>query len=65
MRAAGDALPLTHAMEAARAPARGGGLDRALFAAELLVGAGYALLAVVLLAVFERGSRRRAALDVR
>lgn len=65
MRAAGDALPLTHAMEATRAPATGGGPDRALLAAELLVGAGYALLAVVLPAVFERGSRRRATLDVR
>lgn len=65
MRAAGDALPLTHAMEAAHAPATGGGPDRALLAAELLVDAGYALLAVVLPAVFERGSRRRATLDVR
>ncbi|MGA4997352.1 ABC transporter permease [Streptomyces arboris] len=64
MRLAGDVLPLTHAMEAARALAAGGGLDRGLLGAELLVGAGYTLLALALLAVFERGSRRRATLDV-
>ncbi|MYX14727.1 ABC transporter permease [Streptomyces sp. SID8374] len=64
MRLPGGLLPLAHAVEAARAPAAGGGLDRALPGTELLVGAGYALLALVLLAVFERGSRRRATLDV-
>ncbi|XIE79056.1 ABC transporter permease [Streptomyces sp. SBR177] len=64
MRATGEALPLTHAADAARRLTAGGGLDVRLLGAELLVGAGYAVLAVVLLAVFERGSRRRATLDV-
>lgn len=64
MRAAGDVLPLTHAADAARQLSAGGGLDRGLLGAELAVGAGYALLAVALLAAFERGSRRRATLDV-
>ena len=64
MRAAGELLPLTHAAGAARGLTAGGGLDRGLLGAELAVGAGWALLAVVLLGAFERGSRRRATLDV-
>ncbi|MCX4534311.1 ABC transporter permease [Streptomyces sp. NBC_01669] len=64
MRAVGDVLPLTHAAEAARELSAGGGLDRGRLGAELATGAGYAVLAVVLLAVFERGSRRRATLDL-
>ncbi|GAA3394051.1 ABC transporter permease [Streptomyces roseoviridis] len=64
MRTAGELLPLTHAADAARRLTAGDGLDAGLLAAELLVGAGYAVLAVTLLALFERGSRRRATLDV-
>uniref|UniRef100_A0AAU2VTS4 ABC transporter permease n=1 Tax=Streptomyces sp. NBC_00008 TaxID=2903610 RepID=A0AAU2VTS4_9ACTN len=64
MRAVGAVLPLTHAAEAARELSAGAGLDVRALAAELGTGAGYALLAVALLAVFERGSRRRATLDV-
>ncbi|WNF27834.1 ABC transporter permease [Streptomyces sp. C11-1] len=64
MRATGDVLPLTHAVEAARALAAGGRLNGGLLGTELLVGAGYGLLAVLLPAAFERGSRRRATLDV-
>lgn len=64
MRAVGDVLPMTHAAEAARELSAGAGLDGRGVAAELATGAGYVLLAVVLLTVFERGSRRRATLDV-
>ncbi|MFG2599183.1 hypothetical protein [Streptomyces sp. NPDC048462] len=64
MRAVGAVLPLTHAAEAASELSAGAGLDVRDLAAELGTGAGYALLAVVLLTVFERGSRRRATLDV-
>ncbi|MFB8105104.1 hypothetical protein ACFC3O_20030 [Streptomyces sp. NPDC056007] len=68
MRLAGDVLPLTHAMEAAgrglRAAVSMGDRSGRSRWSEPLVGAGYALLALVLLAVFERGSRRRAPLDV-
>ncbi|ROQ67988.1 ABC-2 family transporter [Streptomyces sp. 840.1] len=64
MRAVGAVLPLAHATEAARELSAGAGLDVRDLAAELGTGAGHALLAVVLLTVFERGSRRRATLDV-
>ncbi|WP_240799343.1 ABC transporter permease [Streptomyces sp. A0958] len=64
MRALGDVLPLTHAADAARQLSAGAGFDGRGVAAELATGTGNALLAVVLLAVFERGSRRRATLDV-
>ncbi|MFF2567887.1 hypothetical protein [Streptomyces sp. NPDC058084] len=64
LRVAGELLPLTHAADAARRLTAGGGLDGRLLGTELLVGAGYAVLAVVLLALFARGSRRRATLDV-
>ncbi|MCZ0980103.1 ABC transporter permease [Streptomyces diastatochromogenes] len=63
MRAAGELLPLTHAADAARGLSAGTGLDGRLLGAELGVGAGWGLLAVALLAAFERGSRRRATLD--
>ncbi|MGW0119056.1 ABC transporter permease [Streptomyces sp. NPDC003327] len=64
MRLTGEVLPLTHAADAARGLAAGGGLDGRLLGAELAVAAGWALVAVALLALFERGSRRRATLDV-
>jgi ABC-2 type transport system permease protein len=64
MRTAGEALPLTHAAAAARRAAAGRGLDMSLLGGELAVGAGYLVLAVVLLRLFEYGSRRRATLDV-
>ncbi len=64
MRTVGEALPLTHAAAAARRAADGRGLDTGLLGAELAVGAGYLLLAVLLLHLFEQGSRRRATLDV-
>ena len=65
MAAVGRLLPITHAAEAARLLAAGRGLGTAApaLAAEVAVGAGYALLAAVLLKVFELESRRRASLD--
>lgn len=65
MRSVGDFLPITHAAEAARRLVGGEGFTAALpqLAAELAVGAGYAVLAAVLLKVFEAESRRRASLD--
>ncbi|MFC7532069.1 ABC transporter permease [Actinoplanes sp. GCM10030250] len=65
MAAAGEALPITHAAEAARQLAAGHGLGAAAPAlgAELLVGIGYALLAAALLKIFEAESRRRASLE--
>ncbi|MFC7545426.1 ABC transporter permease [Plantactinospora sp. GCM10030261] len=65
MRAAGELLPITHAAEAARRLVAGEGLAAALPAltAELLVGTAYAVLAVVLLKVFEAEGRRHASLD--
>lgn len=65
MISVGQALPITHAAEAARLLAAGRGLGAAAPALgrELLVGAGYALFAAVLLRVFEAESRRRASLE--
>ncbi|WP_328466351.1 ABC transporter permease [Actinoplanes sp. NBC_00393] len=65
MAGVGHVLPITHAAEAARLLAAGRGLGAAAPAllAELLVGAGYALLAAVLLKIFEAESRRRASLE--
>lgn len=65
MRAAGRLLPITHAAEAARRLTAGEGLAAAWgpLAAECAVGLGYAVLAAVLLRVFEAESRRRACLD--
>jgi ABC-2 type transport system permease protein len=61
----GQGLPITHAAEAARQLAAGNGLAAAAPALgrELLVGAGYAVLAAALLKFFEAESRRRASLD--
>lgn len=61
----GHLLPITHAAEAARLLAAGRGLEAAAPALglELLVGAGYAVLAALLLKVFEAESRRRASLE--
>ncbi|BBH66528.1 hypothetical protein ACTI_32130 [Actinoplanes sp. OR16] len=65
MVAAGQVLPITHAAEAARLLAAGEGFPAAAPAlgAELLIGAGWAVLAAVLLKVFEAESRRRASLE--
>jgi ABC-2 type transport system permease protein len=65
MRAVGALLPITHAAEAARRLAAGDGMAAALpsLAAEAAVGLGYAVLAAVLLKVFEAESRRHASLD--
>ncbi|WP_319462420.1 ABC transporter permease [Micromonospora sp. RTP1Z1] len=65
MRAVGEVLPITHAAEAARRLVAGEGFAAAApaLAAELAVGVGYAVLAAVLLKVFEAESRRRASLD--
>ncbi|MEU5436575.1 ABC transporter permease [Streptomyces sp. NPDC020719] len=64
MRTTGEVLPLTHAAGAARRLASGGATAWRQVGAELAVGAGWAVLAVLLLTVFEHGSRRRATLDV-
>jgi ABC-type multidrug transport system permease subunit len=65
LRAIGSALPVTHAAAAARDAAAGAGLAR--IAPDLLTEAGigiaYAVLAAVLLRIFEAESRRRASLD--
>ncbi|WP_433376266.1 ABC transporter permease [Actinoplanes sp. CA-142083] len=65
MVTAGRFLPITHAAEAARQLAAGRGLGAAAPALgwEVLVGIGYAVLAAVLLKVFETESRRTASLE--
>jgi ABC-2 type transport system permease protein len=65
IRSAGSFLPITHAAEAARRLVGGSPVGTALapLAAEAAVGVGYAVLAAVLLKVFEAESRRRASLD--
>ncbi|MFY1617236.1 ABC transporter permease [Micromonospora sp. WMMD736] len=65
MRVAGELLPITHATEAARRLVAGDGFRAAApqIAAELAVGAAYAVLAAALLKVFEAESRRRASLE--
>ncbi|MFI5895573.1 ABC transporter permease [Actinoplanes sp. NPDC051513] len=62
----GQFLPITHAAEAARQLAAGRGLAAAApsLGREALVGLGYAVLAAVLLKVFETESRRTASLDM-
>jgi ABC-type multidrug transport system permease subunit len=65
MQAVGSLLPITHAADAARLLA-GGAPVRDVLAPlgwELGVGVAYALLAALLLKVFEVESRRRASLD--
>ncbi|MEV6346642.1 ABC transporter permease [Actinoplanes sp. NPDC051851] len=61
----GQVLPITHAAESARSFAAGRGFTAAgpALATELLVGAGWAVLAAVLLTLFEAESRRRASLE--
>jgi ABC-2 type transport system permease protein len=61
----GRFLPITHAAAAARRLAAGHGLVAAAPALgwEVLVGLGYAVLAAVLLKVFETESRRSASLE--
>ena len=65
MRAIGQGLPITHAAEAARRLVAGQSLAAAApaLAAELAIAVAYAVLAAVLLKVFEIESRRRASLD--
>jgi ABC-2 type transport system permease protein len=65
MRVVGEALPITHAAQAARRLAAGEGFAAAApaLAAEAAVGVGYAVLAAALLKLFEAESRRRASLD--
>ena len=65
MRVVGAGVPITHSAEAARRLVAGDGLGAALPAVgkEVLVGAAYAGLASLLLALFEAESRRRASLD--
>jgi ABC-2 type transport system permease protein len=62
LEAAGEWLPLTHAIAAARTLAGGGALADA--AAALALGAGYAVLGVGLLRVLEARSRRAATLEL-
>jgi len=61
----GQFLPITHAAEAARRLAGGSGLSAAApeLGREALVGVGYAILAALLLKIFETESRRTASLD--
>ena len=65
LEAVGRALPLTHAIEAAREVAAGATLGDVggLIAREAAIGAGYAAAAYVLLRFFEEESRRRATLE--
>jgi hypothetical protein len=65
MAAIGDWLPITHAAAAARQLAAGLGLTEVapLLLKELLVAAVYAVVAAVLLRIFEAESRRTASLD--
>lgn len=65
LRAVGQALPITHAAEAARLLAAGEPFAAAApaLATEFAVAVGYAVLAAVLLKIFELESRRRACLD--
>lgn len=61
----GNFLPLTHAAAAAREQVLGASLGTVLpgLATELAIAAGYAVIAAVLLKVFELESRRTASLD--
>ncbi|GIF26482.1 ABC transporter [Paractinoplanes tereljensis] len=65
MATTGQYLPITHAAEAARQFAAGQGWSAAgpQLGREALVGLGYAVLAAVLLKVFEFESRRTASLE--
>jgi ABC-2 type transport system permease protein len=63
MAAAGQGLPITHAAEAARRLAAGRTDIAAPLLTEALVGLSWAVLAAVLLRLFEFESRRTASLD--
>ncbi|GAB3159383.1 hypothetical protein GCM10027290_64170 [Micromonospora sonneratiae] len=65
MRLVGSVLPITHAAEAARRLVSGQGLAAATgpLLVELAVAVGYAVLAALLLKIFEVESRRHASLD--
>lgn len=65
MQAAGNFIPVTHAASAARSLVHGASFGSVAprIGLELLIGAAYAVLAGVLLKVFEAESRRRASLD--
>ncbi|GLZ00861.1 ABC transporter permease [Actinoplanes sp. NBRC 103695] len=65
LAAIGQGLPITHAAAAARLLAGGADLTEALrpLGIEVLVGAAWAVLAALLLKVFEVESRRHASLD--
>lgn len=63
MATAGGLLPLTHGIEAARRTLDGAGGTAGLLAAEVLKGALYMVVAVAVLRVLERQSRRQATLD--
>lgn len=66
MTVVGDAIPVTHAAAAARGLVGGRSLAEVLpdLGRELLIALAYAVLAGVLLKVFEAESRRTASLDV-
>ena len=64
MAAVGQGLPLTHAAEAARRLAGGDGDIAGPLLTEALVGLTWAVLAALLLKLFEFESRRTASLDV-
>lgn len=65
MQRTGDVIPVTHAAKAARDLVGGASLSAVSgqIGLELLIGLAYAVLAGVLLRVFEAESRRRASLD--
>lgn len=66
MQAVGNALPLTHGIEAARASVAGAGPAEVsgLLATEAAIGCAYLLIGLAMLAVIERESRRSASLDL-
>jgi ABC-2 type transport system permease protein len=66
LAAVGEALPLTHGIRAVRGLADGAALASVYrpLLAEVLVGAGYAVVGYGLLRLFEAESRRRATLDL-
>lgn len=65
LSAIGQAVPLTHGIEAAREVAAGEALREVwgLVAAEALIGAAYAVVAYMLFRLFEAEGRRRASLE--
>ena len=66
MRSVADWLPLTHSIAAARRASVGAGFAafRGDLGDEVLLGLGFVALGLLLLAYFERESRRRATLEV-